>query len=183
MDKIKLVLPTKEHKTEAEQYKKDFFDAGEFVINGSALFDQMEYDEWLVYTENNRNPQTVKSDWVPADTFFAVHENSGRIVGMIDIRHNLDNDFLASYGGHIGYSVRPGERQKGYATEMLRQALVYAGKLGLSKVMLGCRSDNLASRRTIEACGGTLTEVKPYRDGDRMNVYWITLRVPGSLSQ
>lgn len=175
MDKIKLVLPTKEHKIEAEHYKEEFFAAGETVINGSALLDQMEYDDWLEHTENNRNPQTVKSDWVPADTFFAILVNSGRIVGMIDIRHNLDNDFLASYGGHIGYSVRPGERQKGYATEMLRQALVYAKSLGLSKVMLGCRSDNLASKKTIEACGGTLTEVKPYRDGDMMNVYWITL--------
>ena len=37
---------------------------------------------------------------------------------MIQLRHCF-NDYLERYGGHIGYSVRPDERRKGYAAWML----------------------------------------------------------------
>lgn len=47
--------------------------------------------------------------------------------------------------------------------------------IGLTRVMPGCYSDNLASNKTIEKCGGTWTETKQYPDGHVMNIYWITL--------
>lgn len=175
MEGIRLVHPTAAHRRAAEDFKREFFDNGEEVINGSALLDQMDYEEWLEHVRRNSNPRTVQPDWVPADTFFAQRERDGRIIGIIDIRHSLGNDFLARYGGHIGYAVRPGERRKGYATAMLRLALEHARKLGLPRVMLGCYADNLASKRTIVKCGGVLTEEKPYADGRPMEVYWITL--------
>lgn len=177
MERIKLVSPAWEHKSAAERFKKEFFNCGERIINGSALLDKLEYGEWLEKIKENSSPETVSADWVVADTFFAVRESDGEIVGIIDIRHNLDLDFLAQYGGHIGYAVRPAERRKGYAAEMLRQALDHARGLGLSKVMLGCYSDNTASKRTIEKCGGVFTEEKRYLDGQRMDVYWIALGI------
>lgn len=72
---------------------------------------------------------------------------------MVTIRHYL-NDFLANYGGHIGYGVRPTERQKGYAAQILNFALKYAKSVGLTKVMLPCYKDNIASRKTILKCSG-----------------------------
>ena len=42
---------------------------------------------------------------------------------MIDIRHTL-NEYLETYGGHIGYSVAPGEHRRGYASQMLKEALI-----------------------------------------------------------
>ncbi len=106
-------------------------------------------------------------------------------MGIIDIRHNLENELLAEYGGHIGFSVRPSERKKGYATEMLKMALIYAKTLGLQKVMLGCFSDNIASIKTIVKCGGILTETKMYLGGQGLkiheaqeklvNIYWICI--------
>ena len=48
-------------------------------------------------------------------------DDNGRIVGIIDLRHTL-NDFQKDLG-NCGYSVRPSERRKGIATEMLRQLL------------------------------------------------------------
>lgn len=172
---LKLVNPDFEHKKSAEDFKKEFLDYGETVINGSALLDKMEYSEWLDNTRRNSNSETVREDWTVASTFFAVREEDGKIVGMIDIRHNLNTEFLSKYGGHIGYAVRPTERRKGYATEMLRQALAFAGWIGLTKVMISCYADNTASAKTIEKCGGVLTEVKPYLDGKMMKVYWITI--------
>jgi len=175
MDELVLVRPAPAHRSSAEEFKREFFNCGEQVINGSALLDKMEFGEWLEKVEKNRNPETVSKDWVVADTFFAVRKTDGRIIGTVDIRHNLDNEFLSKYGGHIGYAVRPSERRRGYATQILKMALKHAKSIGLSSVMLGCYSDNLASIRTIEKCGGVLAETKPYLDGRPMNVYWITL--------
>jgi predicted acetyltransferase len=105
---------------------------------------------------------------------------------MIDIRHNLGNEFLTQYGGHIGCSVRPGERKKGYATEILKMGLDYAKSLNIEKVMIGCFSDNISSIRMIEKCGGVLSETKPFMgeevinlpdtDGKYVNIYWIDLK-------
>lgn len=176
MPELELQLPSERHRQRAAEFKQEFFDAGERVINGSALFDQMHYDAWLANTVRNSDPKTVQDDWVVASTFFAVRASDNRIIGMIDVRRSLDSDFLANYGGHIGYAVRPSERRKGYATQMLQLALSYAKTIGLAKVMLGCYSDNAASVKTIKRCGGVLAESKPYLDGKPMQIYWIRLR-------
>jgi predicted acetyltransferase len=99
---------------------------------------------------------------------------NGKIVGLIDIRHTL-NQFLREYGGNIGYSVRPSERNKGYATEILKQGLEYCKTIHLKKVMLACNKDNKASSRTIEKCGGVLEREFIYLDGKTIQVYWIVL--------
>ena len=175
MEPLKLVYPAKVHQDKAEAFKKEFLAHGETVINGSALLDQMDYFPWLEYIKKNNDPQTVSKDWVVSSTFFAVRESDEEIVGIIDVRHSIDNPFLSQYGGHIGYSVRPSERRKGYATEMLRQALAFAKEIGLRKVMLGCYCDNTASKKTMEACGAQWTETKSYTDGNLMDIYWITM--------
>jgi predicted acetyltransferase len=173
LEDIVLEMPTIQHEMMANQFKEEFFEHNEQIINGSALLDKMDYREWLNNIERNNIPETVRNDWVAATTYFAVRKSDNKIIGIIDIRHNLDNKFLADYGGHIGYSVRPNERRKGYATQMLKMALEYARSLNLKKVMLGCYTDNIASIKTIIKCGGILTESKPYVDGRLMNVYWI----------
>ncbi|MDR1320625.1 MAG: GNAT family N-acetyltransferase [Gracilibacteraceae bacterium] len=93
---------------------------------------------------------------------------------MIDIRHTL-NQFLREYGGNIGYSVRPSERNKGYAAEILKQGLEYCKTIHLKKVMLACNKDNKASSRTIEKCGGVLEREFIYLDGKTVQVYGIDL--------
>lgn len=176
MGEIILILPTKEHEMEANGFKQEFFDYGETVINGSALLDQLTYTEWLDHTVRYRQEESVGEDWVPSTTFFAVRKDDKKIVGMIDIRHHIRHPFLAEYGGHIGYAVRPTERRKGYASEMLVLALEYAKEIGLDKVMLGCYTDNEGSVKTIQKCGGRLTEEKLYTDGNPMNIYWIAIK-------
>ena len=110
---------------------------------------------------------------IPATTFFAVRKNDGRIIGMIDVRHRL-NGFLRNYGGHIGYGVRPSERRRGYAAEMLRLALSYCSSLGLDRVMISCNADNEGSRRTILRRGGVL-EREFRHSGGTVQIYWIIL--------
>jgi len=176
MYEIDLHVPMMHHKVEAEQFRNEFFEADEHIINGSALLDKMDYESWLIHIANNRQESTVKSGWVVSDTFFAVKKSDTRIIGIIDIRHSLNNDILKNYWGHIGYAVRPSERKNGYATKMLKMGLEYAKTLNIEKVMLGCYLDNISSIRTIEKCGGTLTETKTYTDGKSLNIYWIKLK-------
>jgi len=85
--------------------------------------------------------------FVPSSYLVAVV--SGKIVGRVSIRHEL-NDFLRAYGGHIGYGVVPSERRKGYATEILKLALLICRALNLEKIMIRCDCDNTGSMKVIE---------------------------------
>ena len=90
---IRLVRPAAAHEAQARAFRQAFFDRGETVINGSELLDQTDdYDTWLQSVTANTNPETVNPNWVVTDTFFAV-DDADRIVGIIDLRHTL-NDFL-----------------------------------------------------------------------------------------
>lgn len=176
-DKIKLIIPTKEYENQAMEYKKEHFDNGEKTLHACSKWDKMDnYDEWLKLLKNNSKRETVQDNHAVITQFFGVRERDNKIVGMINIRHELANDFLRNYGGNIGYGIRPTERRKGYATQMLEQALKYCKEeLNLEKVMLGCYKENEASRRTILNAGGTLEKEVKAENGKIAQVYWIKL--------
>ncbi|SMC82177.1 Predicted acetyltransferase [Sporomusa malonica] len=175
MDEIELVLPSKDLEMAALEYKEEHFDNQEYELHGSSLFDKTDsYDDWLEQLKNNSNETTVNPDWVVSTTVFAIRKRDSKIVGMVDIRHTL-NEFLRTYGGNIGYGVRPSERNKGYATEILKLALKYCKQLPLQRVMLACYKDNAASRKTIIHCGGILEKEFVYTDGKTIQKFWIDL--------
>ena len=156
MDKnslIYLVRPTIELKEQALEYRNEHFINGENIINGSELLDQTEnYEEWLAAVTANTSPETVNENWVVTDTFFALRKSDNRIIGIIDLRHTL-NDFLKDFG-NCGYSVRPSERRKGYATEMLCQIIGVAKEAGLSELHISVERSNGVSVKVIQSNGG-----------------------------
>ena len=169
---LQLVRPTADMKEAALEYKYEHFEYGDKEINGSELLDKMDsYEEWLVSVTNNTSPDTVNPAWVVTDTFFAVNEE-GRIVGIIDLRHSL-NEFLQDFG-NSGYSVRPAERRKGYATEMLRQLKDVAREAGLKELHMATFQDNIASVKTIVKNGGVL-EREFEAEGKPADMYLIRL--------
>jgi predicted acetyltransferase len=105
---------------------------------------------------------------------FLVAVVDGKIAGRLSIRHEL-NDFLALVGGHIGYGVAPEFRGQGIATYMLKYGLEFMRERGEEKVFISCHSENEASRRIIEKCGGEFAALvpHPYEDGELYRTYWI----------
>ena len=170
--KIRLVRPTEQLKEQAIKFRQEFFDNHEMVINGSELLDQTEsYEDWLKAVTANTSMETVNASWVVTDTFFAVDEKD-KIVGSIDLRHTL-NDFLKDLG-NCGYSVRPSERRKGYATEMLRLLLPIAKNAGMKELYLSVERDNEASIKTIVKNGGKHERSFEF-EGEQADIYKIIL--------
>ena len=152
-NEICLVRPTLELKVQALAYREEHFQHGEKIIYGSELFDKTEsYEEWLASVTRNTDPETVSESWVVTDTFFAIRKSDGKIIGIIDLRHTL-NDFLKDLG-NCGYSVRPSERGKGYATEMLRRILRVAKEAGMEELHISVEKENAASVKVIRKNGG-----------------------------
>ena len=167
---IRLVIPTKEMKDDALAFKQEFLDHGETTINGSELLDQMDsYEDWLASVTANTDPETVNPDWVVTDTFFAEDE-TGKIVGIIDFRHEL-NGFLKDFG-NSGYSVRPTERRKGYATKMLGMLRGVAKDAGLPSLQLSVERTNEPSVKTIVKNGGVY-ERSFEHEGEPADIYRI----------
>lgn len=157
MEKFRLVTPLKIHKQDAIDYINEFYQYSS-NINGVGGLDQYldRYEEWLLKLWEDRNRITI-DERVPAETLFLIRESDNRIVGMINIRFAL-NEQLKKFGGHIGYSIRPTERLKGYGKINLYLGLLECQKHGLKEVLLNCDKDNVGSAKLIQSFGGELVE-------------------------
>ncbi|MEO8908864.1 MAG: GNAT family N-acetyltransferase [Gemmatimonadaceae bacterium] len=83
----------------------------------------------------------------------------GEFCGEINFRWQPGTPELPPYClGHIGYSIVPWKRRRGYATRALELLLLEVRKEGLAYVELTTNTSNTASRRAIEANGGEVVE-------------------------
>jgi predicted acetyltransferase len=131
----------------------------------------LTWSEFLTALEKQRLGRNLSDDQVRAVQLVADVE--GEFVGRVSIRFSL-NDFLALRGGHVGYAVVPAQRRKGYATEILRQALEILRAEGIEKVLVTCDEINEGSIAVIEGCGGVFESIVPARDGGTgIRRYWI----------
>ena len=149
---------------------------GEFEADGfgAALkpLDGQTWADWVASLPFWSRGENLPEGLVAFDCFIA--EVEGEPVGYVSFRHNLNTETLRSWGGHIGYVVRPNCRQRGYATLMLEQTLAVAKSQGLSQVLVTCDENNMASARVIEKCHGVYESTYEH-DDKRTRRYWIAL--------
>ena len=174
-ERLSLVEPEEIHAESITAYRKAFLASGESMDGTANLRTKETAEEWLEWVKRMKDPATCPEKLVPATQFVYVRASDGKVVGMLQLRHWL-NAYLLSYGGHIGYSVSPDERGKGYAKGMLREALTVCGRMGIREVLVTCLQENEASRRTILSNGGVYenTVFEPELK-ETIERYWIRL--------
>lgn len=177
MSRLYLRFPKPEDKKIVLEFKEEFLKSGQKVAGFSGL-DKMDFEEWLEKLKLDLSKETCGEKRVPATHFLTFRKEDDKLVGMVQVRHEL-NEYLLNFGGHIGDCVRPSEQGKGYATEQIGLALDFCKGLGIKKVLITCKKENQASARTIIKNGGVLeNEIEnPMENNVIMQRYWIKTKV------
>ena len=158
-----------------KEYRAEFLANGDSMDGCSNLRRFENMNDWFDWIQKAEQSDTCPPNWVPDSQFICVRNSDGRIVGMLDIRHELNEECLNLFG-NIGYSVRASERRKGYATHQLSLAKIICRSMGMTKILVSCHKNNIASRNTILRNGGILeNEVVDERNGETLQRYWVSL--------
>ena len=175
MDNLILIRPSEEYLEQIREFREEFAGCLDWLHGAQGLKDHEDPVEWLRYLELCGDESTGPEGDHLYTQFICVRVSDGKIVGTVGVRHRPVGP-LETWGGHIGYCVRPSERRKGYATWMLREVLPYCRSIGLSRVLLTAGDENAGSVKTILANGGVL---KNYVISPKHRIpvgrYWIDL--------
>ena len=169
--KLRLVKASNQYQTQITDMLEEWYATGEKIVPYAIR--RLDYHDFAYYCAN-LEIKDAGGGRVPDSTFFCLDEERDRMVGAVNIRHDL-NEALLLNGGHIGDGVRPSERGKGIATQMIAMALDECRKLGIRKVLMVCDKENIASAKSIRRNGGIL-ENEVLVDGVTEQRYWIELK-------
>jgi len=170
---LQLIEPVVELKAEFLAMVEEFNAEGRDAIDGIGCIEAGDFENSVRQAKEHVCGIGLPEGWVPASTYWLVRD--GVVIGTCHLRHKL-NDFLENYGGHLGYSVRPSQRNKGYGTQMLRLALVNARALGIERALVTCDDGNIASARVIEKNGGKFADKAKTEYAEFLvRRYWIDL--------
>ena len=171
---IELIRPNMEYKQQIIKMMDEWSSTGEKIVPYSIRrIDYHNFDEYMFEFDQQVNGP-LREGFVRNTTYFVYLASVDKIIGAVNIRHNLNEELLKA-GGHIGDGVRPSERRKGYATEMIRLALDKCRELKIDRVMMSCDKDNIGSVKSIIKNGGKLEHEFVNEDGVMEQIYWIEL--------
>jgi predicted acetyltransferase len=177
--RLELISPTMRWEAAYRAFIADFEAAGEQRIPGASSLERARADfaAFVQRLQNDERGVAFKPGIVPSSAYWMLRHNADgvSVLGVSSLRHAL-TPALEDVGGHIGYSIRPSERRRGYGTRILALTLPQARALGLERVLITCDTDNIGSARVIEKNGGVLaSEGYSSRVEARVSRYWITL--------
>ncbi len=170
---VHLVRPSTKFKDEYLSFYQEWKESNDNMVPLVITKDPRDFDGMINFLMNNEEGINLPEGWVRDSTYWLVTETN-RILGAVNIRHQLTEKLL-NCGGHIGYGIRPSERQKGYATQLLSLALEKTKELGINKVLVVCDADNIASKKTIIKNGGIQDKDYIEEDGNIIYRFWIEI--------
>ena len=175
MEEFLLIRPRSEYAGQIIEYRQEFLDAGDSMDGTRPLRRTPNPEEYIRICSEYENPLKVPARLVPATQFLFLRKSDNKLVGMIQVTNSF-KDYLEKNAGHIGYSVWPSERRKGYAKEMLSMTLPFCREIGIDKVLITCIDGNIGSEKTILANGG-IYEYAIHEPDENVNLkrFWITL--------
>ena len=168
MVRLKLVIPQKEHKIAVMDFREEFLKEKERISGGVGLEQAENYQDWLEH-------KYIPHYGLVNEAVYLAFDHNDKLIGISDIRLET-NDFIQTFAGQIGYSVRPSQRRMGYASEILKLTLIEAARCGLSKILITCNEPNIASAKVIEKNGGTLEKIIPHPGFPNVKRYNIRLQ-------
>ena len=166
---MRLEKPRMAHYQQVMDADEAYRRAGEEAYCG--LRGRIGYGAWLVSISRQARREVVNEGMNPNEIWLLLDEKDC-LCGFGQMRL-YDTEDVLTWAGHIGYSVPPNQRGKGYATQMLGLLLNMAFERGREDALLTCDTDNEASRRVIEKCGGEFDgfyTVPPFHK----RLYWFT---------
>lgn len=174
-NEVRLIEPTEVLCEAFGKLIREFHAAGEIEQPpGSCWKDEDDFVTFMQRVRNYARGENLPDGWVQDSAYWLVRDK--RILGVCDLRHKL-TEALRDFGGHVGYSIRPSERNKGYGTLMLRLVLKKAHELGIARMLITCGKDNIASQRVILKNGGVLDSESHSEQAGRVTQrYWINLK-------
>lgn len=167
--KLKLVKLENRYKQQLFDMLDEWYRSGERIVPYAIR--RTDYHDFKKYC-SSLEAKAGHPELVPESTFFCLDEERNIFVGAVNIRHYLNESLLLN-GGHIGDGVRPSERRKGIATQMIHLALLECKRLGIENVLMVCKKENIGSAKSIIKNGGVL-ENEINVDGVMEQRYWIT---------
>ncbi len=166
---LQLVRLSDKYRTQLIDMMDEWIRAGEKIIPYAIRKnDYRDFDRYLAGLY-----QAEEGD-MPDITYFCLDVDRDIFVGAVNICP-IWNDGLLASGGNIGDGVRPSERRRGIATQMISLALEQCRELGIAKVFMICARDNIGSAQSIRNNGGIL-EKEMEMDGEIVQKYWIDVR-------
>ena len=136
--------------------------------------EKLSFNDWIEDLEKNKYEENLPETYSPHTLYLAVNDNN-KIVGAIGIRWKKV-PVLMTFGGLIGYSIRPSQRGKGYASEMLKLALDKFKNTNIKDILITCKDFNIASKKVIEKNGGIFENTySNVDDGYTYLRYWIKI--------
>ena len=160
MEKIYLIKPSKKY---FKEYKKMM---DEWNMEGSRIAPwplHLKYHTEELYNEMLKRVEDVENgidlgEYASSSTYWLYDEENNKIIGASNLRHYLTEEGVKTWG-HIGYGIRPSERRKGYATQLLNLTLEEAKKHKFDKVYLGAYVGNIGSWKTMEKFNAEFIEI------------------------
>ncbi|WP_342420445.1 GNAT family N-acetyltransferase [Paenibacillus sp. FSL E2-0178] len=168
---VALVEPSEALREPYLAFYEEWKASGESFVPWVVEIDPADFAGMLQSLREHAGGENIKDGWVSSSTFWLVTTDQ-RVVGAVNIRHWLTEALLRT-GGHIGYGVVLSERRQGYASELLKQALLKAAELGIEKALVVCDAVNTASERTIRKNGGVEDSEYIEEDGNVIRRFWI----------